>query len=66
MLAEIIFSCEPAKHIIWLMEGDILNSDEEFSSKLESVRDLMRAKGLDGMLINSQANFAWLTGDEGL
>lgn len=65
MLAEIIFSCEPAKHIIWLMEGDILNSAEEFSSKLESVRELMRVNGLDGMLINSQANFAWLTGGRG-
>lgn len=38
---------------------------EEFLYKLNLIRDLMKAEGLDGILINSQADFSWLTGGRG-
>jgi Xaa-Pro aminopeptidase len=38
---------------------------EEFLHKLNLIRDLMKTEDLDGILINSQANFSWLTGGRG-
>ena len=35
---------------------------EEVQNKLESVRSWLQRNGLEALLINSQANFAWLTG----
>ena len=35
---------------------------EEVQIKLESVRSWLQRNGLEALLINSQANFAWLTG----
>ena len=35
---------------------------EEVQNKLESVRAWLRREGQEALLINSQANFAWLTG----
>lgn len=39
-----------------------MNRQEEVQIKLESVRTWLRRNGLEALLINSQANFAWLTG----
>ena len=35
---------------------------EEVQTKIESVRTWLQRNGLEALLINSQANFAWLTG----
>ena len=39
-----------------------MNRLEEVQNKLESVRAWLRRNGLEALLVNSQANFAWLTG----
>ena len=39
-----------------------MNRKEEVQEKLESVRAWLQRNGLEALLINSQANFAWLTG----
>ena len=39
-----------------------MNRLEEVRTKLESVRAWLQRNGLEALLINSQANFAWLTG----
>jgi len=39
-----------------------MNRREEVQIKLESVRAWLQRNGLEALLINSQANFAWLTG----
>ena len=39
-----------------------MNRPEEVQKKLESVRAWLQRNGLEALLINSQANFAWLTG----
>ncbi|MEE8465662.1 MAG: aminopeptidase P family N-terminal domain-containing protein, partial [Dehalococcoidia bacterium] len=39
-----------------------MNRLEEVQTKLESVRAWLQRNGLQALLVNSQANFAWLTG----
>ena len=39
-----------------------MNRLEEVQTKLDSVRAWLQHNGLEALLINSQANFAWLTG----
>ncbi len=39
-----------------------MNRLEEVQAKLESVRAWLQRNGLQALLVNSQANFAWLTG----
>ena len=39
-----------------------MNRREEVQIKLESVRAWLQRNSLEALLINSQANFAWLTG----
>ena len=39
-----------------------MNRLEEVNKKIESVRDWLQTHGQEALLVNSQANFAWLTG----
>jgi Xaa-Pro dipeptidase len=36
--------------------------NKELSNKLQRLRDLLKARSLDGILLSSRANFSWLTG----